>query len=149
MTNRGIFKRLRAHRPGAVRPAPNRSARWARSRPTRTARSGSTTRVTGCHSLRGGALKEFVLPDDRRTDRIALMYTDASDRIWIAFASGQLGKIVSGPFQLHDASSGYVPGNIQAIYEDQDGVIWSRGRTASPGSPKGASRSSAARRDFR
>ena len=78
----------------------------------------------GLYSLRGGALKEFVLPDDRRTDRIALIYTDASDRLWIAFASGQLGQIVSGTFQLHDASSGYVPGNIQAIYEDQDGVIW-------------------------
>ena len=78
----------------------------------------------GLHTLESGALKEFALPQDRLTDRIALMFTDSSDRVWIAFASGQLGQIVSGTFHLHDADSGYAAGTIQAIYEDQDKVLW-------------------------
>jgi signal transduction histidine kinase/ligand-binding sensor domain-containing protein len=78
----------------------------------------------GLHTLRGGVLEPFPLPDAQRADRIDLMYTDTSDRVWVAFASGLLGQIVSGAFQLHDASSGYAPGVVQAISEDQGKVLW-------------------------
>ena len=124
VTDRGIYK-LDSGRTSLVAVAGTASLRQVGAL---TADSNGTLWLYdeghALYSLRGGALKEFELPDDRRTDRIALMYTDTRDRLWIAFASGQLGQIVSGTFQLHDGSSGYAPGNIQAIYEDQDSVIW-------------------------
>ena len=124
VTDRGIFK-LGAGRTSLVAVAGTESLRQVGAL---TADSNGTLWLydqgQALYSLRGGALEEFVLPEDRRADRIALMYTDTSDRLWLAFASGQLGQIVSGTFQLHDGSSGYAPGNIQAFYEDQDQVIW-------------------------
>ena len=150
VTNRGIFK-LDAGRTSLVAVAGTESLRQVGAL---TADSNGTLWLYdqghALYSLRGGALKEFVLPDDRQADRIALMYTDASDRLWIAFASGQLGQIVSGTFQLHDGfqrlCSGEHPGDSTKTRTAWSG---SRARTASPGSPTAASRSSAARRDFR
>jgi signal transduction histidine kinase/ligand-binding sensor domain-containing protein len=78
----------------------------------------------GLFTLRGAVLAPFELPDAHRGERVTLMYVDANDNLWLAFASGQLGQIASGTFKMFDAHSGYVPATVQAIYQDRDQVLW-------------------------
>ena len=74
----------------------------------------------GLFTLRDGGPQPFELPAAHRSEPVTLMYADASDTVWLAFASGQLGLISSGSFRMLDAQSGYVPGGVQAIYQDRD-----------------------------
>jgi signal transduction histidine kinase/ligand-binding sensor domain-containing protein len=78
----------------------------------------------GLFVLRDGALMPFALPEARHGDRIALLHGDAAGRVWLFFASGQLGEIASGTLRLHDASTGFEPGVVEAVHEDGDGILW-------------------------
>jgi signal transduction histidine kinase/ligand-binding sensor domain-containing protein len=78
----------------------------------------------GLFSLRQRRLEPFGLPEERRADRIALMHVDSTGRLWLAFASGQLGEVVAGVLKIHDGGSGFEPSLVHAIHEDRDRVIW-------------------------
>src|SRR5262245_29768779 len=78
----------------------------------------------GLFTLHQGQLAPFALPDGRRADRIALMHVDSTGRVWLAFASGQLGEIVGGALKIHDGNSDPEPSLVHAIHEDRDHAIW-------------------------
>ena len=78
----------------------------------------------GLFTLRGATLTPIALPDERRADRIVLMQPDSTGRVWLGFASGQLGEISGGAVRLHDATEGFQPSLVHTIHEDRDGVLW-------------------------
>jgi signal transduction histidine kinase/ligand-binding sensor domain-containing protein len=78
----------------------------------------------GLFTLHGGRLEPVALPEERRADRIALMHADTTGRVWLVFASGQLGEVVGRVLKMHDAGSGFEPSLVHAIHEDRDRVIW-------------------------
>ena len=80
--------------------------------------------MQGLFTLRGGVLEPFALPDQRRSDHIVLMHSDSTQRVWIAFASGQLGEITARSIRFHDTTTGFQPSLVHTIHEDRDGVIW-------------------------
>jgi signal transduction histidine kinase/ligand-binding sensor domain-containing protein len=78
----------------------------------------------GLFTLHRGKLHPFPLPEERRADRIALMHVDTTGRVWLAFASGQLGEVAAGVLRMHDTDNGFEPSLVHAIHEDRNRVLW-------------------------
>jgi signal transduction histidine kinase len=124
VTNRGIVRLDQ----GRTSPSPVPGSESLRQVGALAADASGTLwlydQARGLHTLRDGTLEEFVLPEPQNADRISTIYADKGNRVWLAFASGQLGEIVNRTFRLHDAATGYAPGVTQAIYEDRAQVLW-------------------------
>ena len=149
VTDRGIYK-LDSGRTSLVAVAGTESLRQVGAL---TADSNGTLWLYdqghALYSLRGGALKEFVLPDDRRADRIALMYTDAAIACGSCSRPDNWGRSCPGRSNCTTLPAVMLRGTSRRSTKTRTAWSGSRARTASPGSPTAASRSSAARRDFR
>lgn len=76
----------------------------------------------------GARLESVALPAAVHNDRLVEILGDDSGRLWMAFTSTRIGYFTSdGAFQLFGPNDGFTAGACQAIYEDDDGVIWIAG----------------------
>jgi signal transduction histidine kinase/ligand-binding sensor domain-containing protein len=79
----------------------------------------------GLGRWQGGQFRQFSLPPEARGDRIVALFTDLSGRLWIGFASGQIGLVDRDrTFNTYGVSDGFDGGVTRAFHETSDGVIW-------------------------